>query len=79
MGVIAAVLRGSFVREGLVVTDIVVVNPVAGGRVNSDRSAQVAKKRGHGDVHHIVAETPAIGPAAGDKSAVTERILDIAL
>ena len=74
MRVVASVLRRPFVREGLVVTYVVFIEIVACGSANDwGRHAQIADERGNGDVKHIVAKAPPVGPATGDDSAEVER------
>ena len=81
MRVVPAVLRCAFVRE----------RPCCNrcrwrsrhrSRLPRDeqrRIAQVANEGGDRDVDNVVAEAASIGPAAGNQSAIAERILDLAL
>ena len=72
---VAAVLRGALVREGLVKTDVVLVEIVAPNVDNKIRGfAQIAQESGNGDVQHVVAKAAPVGPAAGDGSANVERM-----
>ena len=81
MPVDAPVLRRGLIREHLVVRLIVVIHAVARRKqVNHGRRhAQVAQQRVDGNVRHIVAEAPAVWPAAGNEAAVAEGVLDFAL
>ena len=78
---VPAVLRRAFVGEHLVVADVVgahAIDPVRHAYEQRKR-AQVADEGGDRDVDNVVAEAASIGPAAGDRSAIAERILDLAL
>jgi hypothetical protein len=81
MRVVAAVLRGAFVGEGFVVSDVVGAHAVDAVRhVDLDGVCpQVANDGSHRDVHNVVAEPASIGPASRDQSAIGERILHLAL
>src|ERR1700752_4090760 len=80
MTVLPTILRRAFVREGLVVADVVLAHAIdAVGHANLQRAAQVADERSDGNVHDIVTEATAVGPPAGNQSAVAKRVLNLAL
>ena len=62
---ISAVLRRGFVGEDLVVSHVIPIHIVA-GRTAKRRGtgSQIADEGGDGDIDHIIAEAPAIGPPA---------------
>ena len=75
MDVVATVLRRAFVRERLIVTDIVGAHAVdTVCHANDQRTAQVTDEGTHRDVHNVVAEAATIGPTAGDDSADVKRM-----
>ena len=80
MPVDAAVLRRGLIREHLIIRHVVVIHAIAWGvQVDHRRGhAQVAQQCVDGNVDYIVAEAPAVGPAARNETAVAERILDFA-
>src|SRR5690348_1276765 len=76
MRMIAAVLRSGFVREDLVERHVVGIHIVSRRTADHGRVyAQITDERGDRDVHDVIAETPAVGPAAGN-GAVAETCLD---
>ena len=77
---VTAIMRSARIREYFVVTRVVGADAIyAVCHADDERAAQVADESGHGDVNHVVAEAAAIRPAAGNRTAVAERILDRAL
>src|SRR5258707_12962217 len=77
MRVVAPVLGRGLIREHFVVDHVVGAPPVdAIGDPDGERAAQVADQRADGDVHDVITETPPIGPAAGNGSAIAEWVLD---
>ena len=77
---VTAIMRSARIREYFVVTGVVGADAInAIGHSDDERAAQVADEGGDGDVNHVVAEAAAIRPAAGNRTAVAERILDGAL
>src|SRR5262245_24700321 len=80
MRMVASVLGSGFVREHLVERHVVLAHAVhAVGHANNERAAQVAEQRAYGDIDDIVAEAPAIGPAARNEAAIAKGVLDFAL
>src|SRR5215471_13099021 len=75
MGVIAAVLRRGFIGEDLIVGHVIEIQIVACWTAN-DRwvHAKIADQSSHRDVHHIVAKTATIRPAAGNNSIAKARL-----
>ena len=78
MRVVAPVVRRAGVGEHLVVAGIVAAHAVDTVRdANDQRAAQIADQRGHANVHDVIAETSAVGPAARD-CAVAKAGLELA-
>src|SRR5262249_367585 len=78
MRVVAAVLRRGFVREELVVGQVVEIHIVSRGPATDWWvHAKIANQSSHRDVHDIVTKTAAIRPAAGN-NAIAESRLNLA-
>src|ERR1700722_3260773 len=80
MTVVAAILRSRLVREDAVVDHVVGKYPVA-VRIDTDDevwASQIAQQRIDGNVHHVVAKPPAIGPSPWNHS-LAKALLDLAL
>src|SRR5262245_22065524 len=78
MGVVAAVLRGGFVREDLVVGHVVEVQIVTGWTADDWWvHAKIADQSSHRDVHYVVAKTATIRPAPGN-DAIAKAWLNLA-
>src|SRR5438309_11735965 len=69
MLVIAPVLRRGLVREDLVISHVVPVHVIARLPYDGRAGAQITQERTHCDIDYVIAEAPAIRPAARDGAA----------
>ena len=76
VSVIAAILRGGFVRKDLIESPVVMIHVVAVRTSNRGRAgAQIASDSGDRYIEDIIPEPPAVGPTARDH-AVAEAWLN---